>query len=347
MLECPALNQKRYKDLVIPTKYTASTEHIQYFFALNLRNNLELLPRLIGSIIEVARFLGPKHCALSIIEGNSDDGTGEVLEALRPSLETLGLAYIFDTSGVNPATGDRINDLAKLRNLALRPLTDSVSTVSKRVSKSTSIIFINDVAICPEDILELTMQRKNLGAHMTCAMDWTYPGNDATFYDVWISRTIKGDLFFNILPNGGWEESLNLFWNDEETSKRYKEHRPFQVFSCWNGAAVFTAEPILAGLQFRGPMKTECMQGEPELLCKDMWLRGYTKLAVVPSVNLEYTIEKGKRVKKDKGFASALIEGQSIADDKIDWLPVPEKVKCMPEHHRQSWEPWNEGFLGV
>lgn len=346
ILQCPITNHTRYKSLVVPEPWVSGDDHIQYFFALDLRKNLELLPRLIGSIIEVAQFLGPKHCALSIVEGNSDDGTGEVLQALQPSLETIGMAYIYKSSDINPAKGDRIVDLANLRNVALEPLTDSTSPVSLRVNDATSIIFINDVAICPDDILELALQRKDLGAHMTCAMDWNYPGDNALFYDVWIARTITGDLFFEIPPNGSWDKSWNIFWSDEATKARFLAHRPFQVFSCWNGATVFTAKPILEGLRFRGPSKKECMQGEPELLCKDMWMRGYDKIAVVPTVNLEYTIDKGKKVKKDKGFVADLVREQDAAGDKIEWLPVPKKVKCMPEHHRQSWEPWNQGFEG-
>ncbi|KAK3896481.1 mannosyltransferase 1, partial [Staphylotrichum tortipilum] len=81
-----------------------------------------LLPRLINSLVETIRFLGPSRCALSIVEGNSVDGTGEVLASLRPALEALGVTYHFSTTPIDPTHGDRIVALAHLRNLALAPL---------------------------------------------------------------------------------------------------------------------------------------------------------------------------------------------------------------------------------
>lgn len=180
----------------------ASSEVVKFFFALDLTQCVELLPRLIGSIIEAIRFLGPENCALSIVEGNSDDGTPKVLAALRTHVEAMGTEYFFETSSVNPKAGERIEGLAALRNLALQPMLDDRRRYSE---KETTIIFLNDVAACMEDILELAYQRVYLEADMTCAMDWTYLGRDPTFYDVWISRTISGDSFFNIPEDGSWD----------------------------------------------------------------------------------------------------------------------------------------------
>lgn len=77
-----------------------------------------------GSIIEAMQFLGPHSCALSIVEGDSPDGTGDVLAALRPSLEAMGVTYIYNSSTVKSAEGDRIAKLAKLRNMPLEPIFD-------------------------------------------------------------------------------------------------------------------------------------------------------------------------------------------------------------------------------
>ncbi|EAQ84571.1 hypothetical protein CHGG_08585 [Chaetomium globosum CBS 148.51] len=77
-LKCPPFNASRYEHLKInPSSSTTSSSDppIHYFFALNLRNCLPILPRLLSSILEAIRFLGPSHCALSIVEGNSPDGT--------------------------------------------------------------------------------------------------------------------------------------------------------------------------------------------------------------------------------------------------------------------------------
>ncbi|KAF5000300.1 hypothetical protein FDECE_11248 [Fusarium decemcellulare] len=342
-LECPAINAERYDVLRKRPRGQQNTksQHIDYFFALDLRNCIKLLPRLLGSIVEVARFLGPHRCALSIVEGNSPDGTGDVLSALHPFLEHIGLAYFYNNSKIDPSKGPRIRKLAQLRNLALMPLYKEKVPVTEQ----TTVLFINDVAACPEDLLELALQRRNLGADMTCAMDWTYVGVDPTFYDVWVARTIEGTPFFEVGEDGNWNSAWNLFWNAPETRARYSSQLPFQVFACWNGATAFTAAPLLHGLRFRDVRgdKKECYQGEPQLFCKDMWWRGYRKIAVVPTINLEYSNEKGKDIKDQKGYVSDLVKNQDEDSAHIDWIyNAPDQVRCMPDWGHQSWRPWNE-----
>ncbi|KAK3896705.1 alpha-1 3-mannosyltransferase, partial [Staphylotrichum tortipilum] len=240
-LSCPALNTTRYAYLQAPASTVSTPLPIQYFFALDLRQCVALLPRLISSLAETMRFLGPSRCALSIVEGNSVDGTGEVLASLRPTLEALGVTYHFTTTPIDPTHGDRIAALAHLRNLALAPLLNAPEPTR---SANTTIAFLNDVAICPEDILELLHQQAFLQADMVCGMDWTYVGRDPTFYDVWIARGMGGDSFFNIPADGNWDSAWNLFWNDAATQTRFAAKKPFQVFSCWNGGAVFKAAPL-------------------------------------------------------------------------------------------------------
>ncbi|KAH7109173.1 cryptococcal mannosyltransferase 1-domain-containing protein [Dactylonectria estremocensis] len=341
-LECPSLNISRYEPLL---QQHQGPSHFDYYFALDLRNCLPLLPRLLGSIIETIRFLGPERCVLSVIEGNSPDGTADVLVSLRPLLDDINLAYYFNSSDINPAKGNRIHKLAELRNQALNPILSNLD----QVSENTTIIFLNDVAACSEDILELALQRNTLGADMTCAMDWTYAGMDPTFYDVWVARTLGGDSFFDIPSDGNWNSAWNLFWNAPDTRVRYEAKLPFQVFSCWNGAAAIGAAPLLGGLRFRethGGQDGECVQGEPQIFCKEMWFRGYRKIAVVPTVNLEYSDANAQKIKRLKGFTSDLVRKQRESDARINWvLEPPPKVKCMPTWDNQFWRPWNESLL--
>lgn len=337
-LECPAINATRYEAL--KTK-PPSDPRVRYFFAINLRDNLSLLPRLIGSIAEAIQFLGPNHCVLSIVEGHSPDGTAEVLHALRPGFESIGAEYHFISSNINPKADKRIERLAELRNLALAPLVH----IPGQANNDTTVVFLNDVSACAEDILELVHQRRGLGADMTCAMDWTYAGKDPTFYDVWIARGMNGDSFFDIPADSSWDSAWNLFWNAEDSRNRFHARRPFQVFSCWNGMATFTAQAIIDDIRFRAANAAagECAQGEPQLFCKDLWFHEYRKIAVVPSVNLEYSIEKGKMIKEAKGFTSDNVAKQDPAEDAISWrLDPPEKVKCMPTWENQFWQLWNE-----
>ncbi|KAK3295088.1 cryptococcal mannosyltransferase 1-domain-containing protein [Chaetomium fimeti] len=361
-LECPKLDPSRYQQLQVTNDASEAT--IRYFFALDLRQCVALLPRLIGSVVEAMRFLGPTNCALSIIEGNSKDGTGEVLAALLPELEALGVTYYFSTTAINPKKGDRITALAQLRNLAIQPLLDDTSiTTSPTTPKpqrrtppkpkydpaTTTIIFLNDVAICPEDILELVLQHTTLNADMVCAMDWTYVGADPTFYDVWIARALSGDAFFEIPPDGSWDSAWNLFWNDEASRARLGARQPFQVFSCWNGAVVFKAAPVMeGGVRFRRARKGECHQGEPQLFCKDLWFGGYGKIAVVPVVNLEYSDEGGRKIKEAKGYTSRWVGSSDWRDEGIEWqTDPPEKVKCTAQYDNQFFEAWNKTQPGT
>ncbi|KAI1058865.1 hypothetical protein LB507_004166, partial [Fusarium sp. FIESC RH6] len=335
--QCPIINGTRYRSLV--ESPGPSDPAIRYFLALDLRQNLILLPRLIGSVVEAVQFLGPQHCMLSIVEGNSPDGTADVLSALRPHLEALGIAYFFQQSPIDPTKTERIMSLAALRNLALQPLLEN----RDKITEDTTIVFSNDVTACPDDILELVYQRKSLKADMTCGMDWN--GKRPRFYDIWISRGINGDSFVDV-PNGNWKNVSELFWNDKDTRARYDARRPFQVFACWNGAAVFSAKPIIEGLRFRAAKKKgECHQGEPQLFCKDMWYRNYGKIAVVPSVNFEYKLHMGMPLKEKMGFTSDIVSQQDPAGDFIEWKQdPPAEVKCISAWNKQYWVPWNESL---
>lgn len=296
-----------------------------------------------GSIVEAVRFLGPENCALSIVEGHSDDGTSEVLEALRVDMDNLGLEFHLHTSDIDPKQGDRIEGLSALRNLALEPLLNN----STRYSPDTAVVFVNDVAICMEDMLELVHQRVFQDADMTCAMDWSDIDPAPIFYDIWIARAINGDTFWEIPPDGGWRFSSNLFWNHPTSRQRFDEHKALQVFACWNGAVVFSAKPLIEkNIRFRKSKAGECYSGEPRLFCKDLWMGGYSKIAVVPSVNLDYSNASAKKAKEIHGYVSDAVKGESNDESlKIAWDDKPpEQVKCMSDFADQSWVPWNQGF---
>lgn len=336
-LSCPSPTSGRYDNLKHDIRNPAKKK---YFFALDLHDCVNLLPRLIGSIVETMLFLGPKNCALSVIEGRSTDGTFEVLQSLRTEIEGIGAAYYFDHNDINTQAegADRIKLLAELRNSALDPLRKN----SAQYTVNSTVIFLNDIALCMEDILELIHQRVHQEADMVCGMDWIFVGPDPTFYDVWIARDMKGDSFFNIPADGNWNSAWNLFWNNEETQSLYRAHKPFQVFSCWNGITAFTATPIIADrVKFRSSSEGECHQGEPKLFAKDMWHEGYGKIAVIPSVNVEYSDQRAKDIKNLKGYVSGMTNGDQ--SDLIEWNPnPPELVKCMRTSQDQPFLPWNE-----
>ncbi|OCK81929.1 glycosyltransferase family 69 protein [Lepidopterella palustris CBS 459.81] len=344
-LECPTLSGDRYTYLRDNSSNAQGFRvRPKYFFALDLYNCRHILPRLFGSIVEAMRFLGPESCALSVVEGRSTDGTYEVLKLLQPEIENMGAKYILQTNGIDPTgTGvNRIQALADLRNQALQPLVDHPD----QFSPDTTVVFLNDIVPCMEDLLELIHQRFYQHADMTCAMDWTYVGKDPTFYDIWIARGMNGDSFFDIPADGNWNSAWNLFWNNPESHDRLMFGKSFQVFSCWNGATAFTAKPFFEHkLKFRSSFEQECYQGEPQLFCKEMWYHGYGKIAVVPTVNVEYNDAAGKKIKDLKGYVSKLVESEQQDDESlhIKWEPnPPENIKCMASYANQTWCHWDE-----
>lgn len=278
-LKCPRFPAHLYEHLKAAAELG---DKELYFFALNLRQCHRILRRLMGSIVEVMRFLGPRNVVLSIVEGNSDDGTAEVLRALKDDLEALGIVFYYQHSDINSNAGDRIFRLAELRNLALEPLINSrkngktsagngslegrgAGSTQVEFVDATTLVFVNDVAICPDDLLELIHQRKIQEADMTCGMDWSWTRKYSPFYDVWVARQINGDTFFDIDgETGNWVNEQELFPRDPPNRARYDAMRLVQVFSCWNGGIAVTAKPFLDGdVRFRDKNEGECQMGEP------------------------------------------------------------------------------------
>lgn len=360
-LSCPRFPAERYEHLKAPIDLGQKK---LYYFALNLRQCHYILPRLLGSIVEAIRFLGPRNSVLSIVKGNSDDGTAELLKAIRQDLEALGIVYHYQRSDIDPNNGSRILRLAELRNLAMEPLVNSRQNTTAIKSSDGShrsralnidilddatVAFINDVSICPDDILELIHQRKIQKADMTCGMDWSWNLQYQPFYDVWVARQLNGDSFFEIKENGEWHRQWELFHNDPPNQARYDAGVPVQVFSCWNGGAVFSAQPFLDGeVRFRDRNEGECLMGEPDYLNKDLWHKGRGRFAIVPTVNLGYNDDDGKGIKHKYGYVTDVVKTEEMSELplQIPWVDTPpEKIKCMPGWKDQSWVPWNETLV--
>ena len=224
---------------------------------------------------------------------------------------------------------NRIKSLAELQKLAVQDLVLHL----EHYDPSTTVIFSNDAVLCMEDLLELIHQRKLHGADQTCAMDWTYVGDEPTFYDVWIARGMTGDLFFDIPASGNWENAWNLFCDDQKGKSQWGNVRSFQVFACWNGSQRSQrSHPWAEKIAFWARAENESFQGEPSLFAKDMWFHGYGKISVIPSVNLGYSDDALAKIKTLKGFVSSHVVSKSDGI-LIDWeLQPPAKVKCIPNH---------------
>ena len=345
-LSCPQI-EARYNYLNRSTVHHHPDLHheprkIKYFFALDLFNCSSILPNLLGAIVESMRFLGPERCALSIVEGRSTDGTREILVGLRNGVESLGAKYYLSFSDLDPrdSANDRIVVLAALRNQALEPLK------AKRdpFTSDAVVIFLNDIVLCPDDLLELLHQHFVQSAEMTCAMDWL-TSDKMTFYDSWIGRGMNGDLFYEIPQNADfWSFSNNLFWNNPETKKAFDSKIPFQVYSCWNGVSVMVASRFREeGLVFRSSGIDEHYMGEPMLLCKDLWRRGLGRIQVVPSVNVGYSVRDSRKIKEQWGRVGDFVDPQAetLNDTQIQWqTSPPPMVKWVSmDWLMSSWMP--------
>lgn len=344
-LSCPPEIGARYIDL--RASANPKDTKIQYFFALDLYEVAPLLPRLMGSIIQAIRFLGPSNCALSIVEGRSDDGTYQVLAALRQELESLGTTFHLESSAIKPSYEGglnhknimhRITALSELRNMALAPLIHDHS----RYTPDTVITFINDVALCPQDILELFYQHKLQNATMTCAFDWIHDGE--AFYDVWVSRTQgSGNIFFEVTQDASWDYKWNLFWDDPASKDKFERLQPFQVYSCWGGLVTLDAKPFVSGkLAFRASNEGECIMGEPTLLAKDMWKQGLGRILAVPAVNVGYKDDDSTKIKNRRGYVHDNVDTSKPPEDPqtelVAWQENPPgQVKCLPTWEEPSW----------
>jgi alpha-1,3-mannosyltransferase len=80
--------------------------------------------------------------------------------------------------------------------------------------------------------------------------------------------------------------------------------------------------------------------GEPTHFCKDLWHLGYGKIAVVPSVNVEYDDDQSRQVKSRRGYVSDSVQQETtpFGSTLIDWKSKPpELIKCTPSYERPSW----------
>ncbi|CAI7611749.1 unnamed protein product [Penicillium pancosmium] len=338
-LDCSSIIDPRY-DHLRPT--STLQPKVQYFFALDLYQAFHVIIPLLGSVIEAIRFLGPENCALSIVEGRSTDGTYAVLAGLKQELAALGVRYFLSRSFVSPkANGEnRITALATLRNLALEPLFQ-VNDRTTWLNKQPKIVFINDVVLCPEDILELLHQHSSQTATMTCAFDWN--GGGDLFYDSWVSRSMSGNLFFEVTHDAAHWLGDDMFFDHPASKTRWDQSLPIQVYSCWGGMVTLEAEPFLhKGISFRSSDTDECYMGEPMALAKDFWRAGLGKILAVPSVNVGYEYDGAQDAKGKRGYVHQIVGHiqYNSQDELVIWQESPPSmVKCMPVFSRQWWVP--------
>lgn len=87
--------------------------------------------------------------------------------------------------------------------------------------------------------------------------------------------------------------------------------------------------------------------GEPVHMDKDFWVRGYGRIAVVPSVNVAYDMEVTEKVREEKGTVEDWYkkEGNGCHEVVEEWVDeAPKIVKCFDMYEWSSeWRSFMEG----
>ncbi|KAJ6503089.1 cryptococcal mannosyltransferase 1-domain-containing protein [Mycena vulgaris] len=198
------------------------------FIAAMFTNNIDILPHWIQEFTKVIQYIGTKNVFVSVVESNSWDGTAELLDEWKGTLEKMGVAHFIRTRDQQvPRPPDmpgnvRIDFLSATRNLALAPLVEQ--------GGYDVVLFSNDVLIEAESVVEL-LKTKNGEWDMVCGLDLGRWG----LYDAWVVRDRLGRLVSSLWP----------YFLEDAGMEAVMEDEPAPVFTCWNGIVAFRADPVL------------------------------------------------------------------------------------------------------
>ena len=149
----------------------AADEH-KYFFAINLYNSFDIIPDLFATLFRVAAILGYHNVFVSIYENGSTDQTKALLRIFDALTRSTGMRITIRSSmRTRGAFNHRIEYLAEVRNAAFVPLHELRDTEGEYFD---TIVFMNDVLPCVDDLLELIWQSRRNNAGITCAADYMY-----------------------------------------------------------------------------------------------------------------------------------------------------------------------------
>jgi len=191
---------------------------------------------LFATLFRVSAILGYHNVFVSIYENGSTDQTKALLRIFDALTRSVGMRVMIRTSTrTRGAFNHRIEYLAEVRNSAFVPLHELRDSEGEYFD---SIVFMNDILPCVDDLLELIWQSRNNNAGITCAADYMYHEEiqSPVFYDNWVARDINGTA----LENAPFER----IFHHASSSARFQKHLPVQVQSCWNGIAVLDPAPF-------------------------------------------------------------------------------------------------------
>jgi alpha-1,3-mannosyltransferase len=155
----------------LPPPYHSGDDH-KYFFAINLYNSFDVIPDLFSTLFRVSSILGFNNVFVSIYENGSSDQTKALLRIFDALCRSVGLRVTIRTSMRTRGNfNHRIEYLAEVRNAAFGPLHELRDAHNEYFD---TIVFMNDVLPCVDDLLELIWQSRHNNAGITCAADYMY-----------------------------------------------------------------------------------------------------------------------------------------------------------------------------
>lgn len=149
----------------------AGHEH-KYFFAINLYNSFDVIPDLFATLFRVSAILGYHNVFVSIYENGSTDQTKALLRIFDALTRSVGMRVTIRTSRrTRGQYVHRIEYLAEVRNSAMVPLYELRDAENEYFD---TVVFMNDILPCMDDVLELIWQSRRQNAGITCAADYMY-----------------------------------------------------------------------------------------------------------------------------------------------------------------------------
>lgn len=129
------------KDQHSTSTSTSSTAKVtKYYFATNLRDNSVNMPQYILSLLQTLLRLPLGSVFVSAYESNSDDGAHGWVDVLQLALNVIGTPSRLVTRGmlVRLEGSNRIQHLARVRNMALAPLYQHYAAARDKAANSNS-----------------------------------------------------------------------------------------------------------------------------------------------------------------------------------------------------------------
>lgn len=274
---------------------SGSSGNIQWkkiFFALNLRNNEDLIPGMTDRFDKLFDLLSHEVDMIyfSIFSNNNNDATDDMITKYFGELfARRNIPNTIVTNGTtcggysSPPPGmNRIDWLACVRNSAMEPLYKSEIFSRAHNFNDTLVLFFNDIVFEPDDIVSL-IRTENGNFDLACGLDFYY-----NFYDIWVTRGIDGKYFSAFPPFAmDFGSAVAILKSTSPIIGSSYDGVPVQC--CWNGVAAIRASKFTQDkIRFRSEISRECntMQSECKLFCED--LGRDAKVFINPNVIVTY-----------------------------------------------------------